>query len=89
MTREDPPLRIRLPVEIKKLVQTAAAANRRSMNAEIVARLEASLQEGNPSWLDKVQASPRMQTDKRLLALEIQLDLLKDRVATLEGNPKS
>ena len=42
MTRADPPLRIRLPAELKATIQASAAKNRRSMNAEIVARLDAS-----------------------------------------------
>jgi hypothetical protein len=44
MTRDDPPLRIRLPEALKAEIQELAAQNHRSMNAEIVARLEWSLQ---------------------------------------------
>ncbi|NDJ59454.1 Arc family DNA-binding protein [Enterobacteriaceae bacterium 4M9] len=42
MSREDPQLRIRLPSELKKQVEDASRANNRSMNAEIVSRLDAS-----------------------------------------------
>lgn len=42
MSREDPQLRIRLPIELKEKVEEAARANNRSMNAEIVQRLEGS-----------------------------------------------
>ena len=42
MSREDPQLRIRLPVELKEKIELAAKANTRSMNAEIVQRLEVS-----------------------------------------------
>ena len=45
MTREDPPLRIRLPRELKLKIQELAKINRRSMNAEIVERLDASIRE--------------------------------------------
>lgn len=40
MSREDPQLRIRLPTELKEKVELSAKENNRSMNAEIVQRLE-------------------------------------------------
>lgn len=43
MSREDPQLRIRLPYELKEKIEGSAKANNRSMNAEIVQRLESSL----------------------------------------------
>jgi hypothetical protein len=46
MTREDPPLRIRLPAELKKQIQDLAAKSHRSMNAEIISRLEFSITAG-------------------------------------------
>ncbi len=49
MTREDPPLRIRLPEALKAKVQALAAENHRSMNAEIVSRLEWSIAHGDMS----------------------------------------
>lgn len=42
MSREDPQLRIRLPIELKDKIEVVAKANNRSMNAEIVQRLDAS-----------------------------------------------
>lgn len=42
MSREDPQLRIRLPVELKEKIEDAAKSNARSMNAEIVQRLDVS-----------------------------------------------
>lgn len=41
MSREDPQLRIRLPVEIKEKIERSAKSNNRSMNAEIIAAIEA------------------------------------------------
>ena len=43
MTREDPQLKLRLPEEMRDRIATAAKQNNRSMNAEILARLEVSL----------------------------------------------
>lgn len=42
MARTDPQTNIRLPLELKERLGVAARANKRTMNAEIVQRLEAS-----------------------------------------------
>lgn len=42
MSREDPQLRIRLPIELKEKIEVTAKENGRSMNAEIVQRLDSS-----------------------------------------------
>ncbi|EOV2101828.1 TPA: Arc family DNA-binding protein [Klebsiella pneumoniae] len=42
MSREDPQLRIRLPIELKEKIEDSAKVNKRSMNAEIVQRLDGS-----------------------------------------------
>lgn len=43
MSREDPQMKIRLPADLKDQIEAAAKAAGRSMNAEIVVRLEESL----------------------------------------------
>lgn len=40
MAREDPHFRLRLPETLHDRIRVAAALNRRSINAEVVARLE-------------------------------------------------
>jgi hypothetical protein len=42
MARTDPQMNLRFPAELKQLIEDAAKANNRSMNAEIVARLKSS-----------------------------------------------
>lgn len=42
MSREDPQFRIRLPAELKEKIEDSAKGNNRSLNAEIVFRLDAS-----------------------------------------------
>ncbi|TCD19170.1 MULTISPECIES: Arc family DNA-binding protein [Pseudomonadaceae] len=42
MSREDPQFKLRLPTSLKTRVEEAAVLNRRSINAEILARLEQS-----------------------------------------------
>lgn len=39
MSREDPQLRIRLPIELKEKIESISKSNNRSMNAEIVSIL--------------------------------------------------
>lgn len=48
MSRDDPLMRIRLPDELKAKVKDLADENHRSMNAEIVARLERTIAEDDP-----------------------------------------
>lgn len=43
MQRDDPMMRIRLPVELKAWLAGTAVRNRRSQNAEVVHRLEAAM----------------------------------------------
>lgn len=42
MSREDPHFRLRLPIWLHEHLRAAAAAEKRSINSEIVSRLEAS-----------------------------------------------
>jgi len=42
MSREDPQLKIRLPLELKEKITQSAANHGRSINSEVVARLEQS-----------------------------------------------
>ncbi|HBB9913085.1 Arc family DNA-binding protein [Citrobacter freundii] len=44
MSREDPQLRVRLPLELKNNIEESAKLNRRSINAEIVTRLSHTFQ---------------------------------------------
>lgn len=46
MSREDPQMKIRLPEALKSRIEEASTTNNRSMNAEIVARLESSFNSG-------------------------------------------
>lgn len=47
MSREDPQMKIRLPADLKDQIEAAAKDSGRSMNAEIVARLEGSFSESS------------------------------------------
>jgi len=82
MTRADTPLRIRLPAELKSKVQVSAVGSRRSMNAEIVARLEQSFREEV-----RTEPLPPPDQEKRLTNLEqVVIGILVDRrLVTIEG----
>lgn len=49
MSREDPQFKLRLPPELKARIDQAATENHRSINAEIVARLEQSFPHEGPA----------------------------------------
>jgi hypothetical protein len=65
-------MRIRLPVGLKRQVQDAAEDNKRSMNAEIVSRLEASFRQpkGLMARLAATKATRLDHLEKRVAALE-------------------
>lgn len=84
-------MRIRLPDDVKAELKARAEENRRSMNAEIVARLERTIAEDaerTAQALKAIQASPAIRMEKRLISVETDLreeiDALKARVEALE-----
>lgn len=68
---------VRLPAGMRDLLRERAAANNRSMNAEIVSRLSKTLDEDLTSALTKV--SDAMSTHTIDSILDIMLDRLKER----------
>lgn len=70
MTREDPQMKLRLPAELKDRLAAAADDNSRSLNAEVVLRLEESF------------SAPK--SSRKAIALdEPTIDALADRIAAL------
>jgi hypothetical protein len=84
MTREDPPLRIRLPEGLKTQIQALAVVNRRSMNAEIVSRLEKSLLDepttDGPIDLVQVVKDTLEDHEERLAKLDKRLSEVEERL---------
>ena len=64
MARDDPMMRFRAPTELKTRIEEAASKNGRSLNAEIVQRLDASLS-GRP--ILGVPQSEGLDDDERAL----------------------
>lgn len=87
MSRDDPMMRIRLPDDLKAMVKARAEANHRSMNAEIVARLEWSIQAegqqsgGGSGWIAKAKENSMAAFEKRLAALEMEFAKFRKSVA--------
>lgn len=79
----DVKITLRLPRELHAALSEAISQNRRSLNTEIVTRLEKSLRDDGadePGWLEKAQSSPSIKLEKRLLKIEAELDRLRERV---------
>lgn len=49
MARDDPQVNLRIPLELKERLDAASARKRRSLTAEVVARLEASFSSDDES----------------------------------------
>lgn len=53
MSRTDPQFKLRVPAALRMQIEQAAQATRRSMNAEMVVRLEASFAKEQPQQEQK------------------------------------
>ncbi len=85
MARIDPKFMLRLPVQLRDQVQAAASANNRSMNAEIVSRLEASFA-GLPSDFgsEQVRLIREDASAKMLAAIDELTEATNQRLKQLE-----
>jgi hypothetical protein len=84
MSREDPQLKLRLPEEIKNRLTEAARDNKRSVNAEILARLEASLSE--PQISPFVPGTYLREIRKLLNELQQAIGSIEDENFDMRGN---
>lgn len=79
MSTEDPHFRLRVPQEVHRRIREAAAANNRSMNAEIIDRLQRTIAQDtaegkfDPSYLEKVLREQREAQAKELQDMERRL----------------
>lgn len=74
MARDDPYFRLRIPEDLKARVQKAAEANKRSMTAEIIARLDESF------------SSDRKYTEQDILRI---MDALEEATKKLRENTRA
>lgn len=75
MTREDPQMKLRMPADLKSRIEAAANTASRSMNAEIIARLQSSFDD------QTANASARIN--------ELELALARQRIDTITERNKS
>ncbi|MEQ1967672.1 Arc family DNA-binding protein [Xenorhabdus nematophila] len=85
MSREDPQLRIRLPIELKEKIEETAKANSRSMNAEIVQRLDISFLNEPPtgeliSAKDAVQIANKAKDELPSIILKRTFDEINKKI---------
>ena len=67
MSRDVNPFGLRMPPEVKEELEKLAEQNRRSLNAEIVVRLEESIRREKERWLteENLRRSVAEELDKR------------------------
>lgn len=84
MSREDPQMKIRLPADLKDQIEAAAKESGRSMNAEIVARLQESLAPIANIFINDVNGVTALASTKsKLTQLAGDLNSLQDQRNTL------
>lgn len=90
MARDDPHLRLRIPESLKDQVEASAKANNRSMNAEIISRLERSfdVDDGLVGLETRVANIEENETEtyRRLEELERQISTLQEVTGMVDPN---
>ena len=100
MQKNPPDMKIRLSPALRRQVEDAARANNRTLNSEVVSRLERTFREDGESagaglrWIAKAKKGSLAEVEKRLTALEAAVlalatdetaKELEKRIAALEG----
>lgn len=101
MAKNNPPdMKIRLSSALRRQIEDAARANNRTLNSEVVSRLERTFREDaqnagtGMTWIAKAKKGSATQIEKRLAALETAMlaivaddrtKKLEERIAALES----
>jgi hypothetical protein len=89
MSRTDAQLKFRIPPNLKPKLERAAATNKRSLNMEIIARLERSFEAPDPVGDARSKAAAdrilNLDLGRENPALEHRLAEMERRIAALEG----
>lgn len=101
MTNRHPPeMKIRLSAALRRQVEKAARTNNRTLNSEVLSRLERTFREDAENagagmrWIAKAKKGSLAEVEKRLTALEAAVFALvtdetakelEERIAALEG----
>jgi len=100
---KNPDLKIRVSPELRSLIEASSKVNERTMNAEIAARLQWSFDNGYDASVEteavrkgalaRIQASPTIRLEKRMIGIEAKLegriDELAKEVTTLREQLKA
>jgi hypothetical protein len=87
MAREDPQLKLRLPADLKEKIEAAATAGSRTINAEVVARLQRSFDSTAFHHIEReALINQAVALESQALMLQHQLET---RWAELKAQPKS
>ncbi|EPQ3875570.1 Arc family DNA-binding protein [Acinetobacter baumannii] len=73
MSRADPQINIRVPIELKKEIEHAAIENSRSLNAEVVHRLQESLSSGRVNKSELTTEELMEELSKRFGGLNVKI----------------
>ncbi|EXR27115.1 Arc family DNA-binding protein [Acinetobacter nosocomialis] len=79
MSRADPQINIRVPIELKKEIEHAAIENSRSLNAEVVHRLQDSLSRGKVSKSELTTEELMEELSKRFGGLQVSISPLNEK----------
>lgn len=79
MSRADPQINIRVPIELKKEIEHAAIENSRSLNAEVVHRLQNSLSRGKVNKSKLTTEELMEELSKRFGGLQISISPLNEK----------
>lgn len=82
MSREDQQMKVRLPADLKQRIEEAAGAARRSLNAEIVARLQESFAPREPAT---VRINLVAGEETKMKDIQDALELLKPGIGMDQG----
>lgn len=84
MSREDPQMKIRLPADLKDQIETSSKQSGRSMNAEIVARLQESFNPSPNIFINDISGVTALVSPRtKLTQLAGDLNSLQDQRNTL------
>ena len=82
MSREDQQMKVRLPADLKQRIEEAAGTARRSLNAEIVARLQESFEPREPVT---VRINLTANEETKMKDIQAALELLKPGIEVDQG----
>ena len=82
MSQNPPDMKLRISAELRRKIEISAKENNRTLNSEIIERLEQSYRRPNLRFFKKGDSASPLAVEKRIAKLE-------EQVAKLLGSPQS